>query len=158
MDKKKLIKKVLIGLLILFLIMQLLQPERNVATTDSPDDITQVYQVPVEVHQILKQKCYDCHSNYTKYPWYVYIQPVGWWMASHIKEGKEELNFSAFKTYNQKKAAHKLEEVSEAVTEGWMPLESYTFIHKETKVTPEDARVINAWIQSLGIVKEEEGD
>jgi hypothetical protein len=140
----------------LFLIMQLLQPERNVSTGESPDDISQAYQIPVEVHQILKQKCYDCHSNNTKYPWYIYIQPVGWWMASHISEGKEHLNFSSFKKYDPKKAAHKLEEISEAVTEGWMPLESYTLIHTETKVTPEDTQLINAWIQSLGVTSERE--
>lgn len=156
MDRKKLFRKSVIGLGALILIIQLVQPERNISAGESANDISKLYQMPVDVHEILVQKCYDCHSNNTKYPWYVYIQPVGWWMAAHVKDGKRHLNFSEFKTYETKKASHKLEELSEAVTEGWMPLDSYVWMHSETKITPEDSQKINAWIQSLGIVFEKE--
>jgi hypothetical protein len=83
---------------------------------------------------------------------------MAWWLNSHIEEGKEHLNFSEFKNYDQDKAAEKLEEVSEAVTEGWMPLDSYTMIHKESKITPQDAELINSWINSLGVKESEETD
>lgn len=144
-------KKILIGLLLLVVVMQLLQPEKNVASGISENDISNVYAVPVHIQEVLSQKCYDCHSNTTKYPWYVHIQPIGWWMAAHIKEGKEHLNFSEFKTYDAEKAAHKLEEVAEEVTKGSMPLESYTWIHRDAKATPEETRAITDWIASLGI-------
>ena len=109
------------------------------------------YGIPEAVHNILVQKCYDCHSNNTTYPWYSNIQPVGWWMYGHIDHAKEHLNFSEFKTYAEKKANHKLEELSEMVTEGEMPLASYLIAHREAKVTPEEVAMINNWIQSLGI-------
>jgi hypothetical protein len=144
-------KKILIGLLLLVVVMQLLQPEKNVASGISENDISNVYAVPVHIQEVLSQKCYHCHSNTTKYPWYVHIQPIGWWMAAHIKEGKEHLNFSEFKTYDAEKAAHKLEEVAEEITKGSMPLESYTWIHRDAKVTPEETRAITDWIASLGI-------
>lgn len=144
-------KKILIGLLLLMVVMQLLQPSKNVASGNSVNDISAVYAVPVHVQEVLSQKCYDCHSNTTKYPWYVHIQPIGWWMAAHIKEGKEHLNFSEFKTYDAEKAAHKLEEVAEEITEGSMPLESYTWIHRDARVTPEETKAITDWIASLGI-------
>jgi hypothetical protein len=156
--RKHLFRKTVIGLSALLLAIQLVQPERNLSSGASPNDISYAYQMPVEVHEILTQKCYDCHSNNTRYPWYIYIQPVGWWMAAHIKEGKEHLNFSEFKTYSTKKANDKLEELSEAVTEGWMPLESYVWMHRDTKITPEDSQKINTWIQSLGISLEEEDE
>lgn len=143
-------KKILIGLLLLMVVMQLLQPTKNVASENSENDISAVYAVPVHVQEVLSQKCYDCHSNTTKYPWYVHIQPIGWWMAAHIKEGKEHLNFSEFKTYDAEKAAHKLEEVAEEITEGSMPLESYTWIHRDANVTPEETKAITNWIASLG--------
>jgi hypothetical protein len=67
------------------------------------------------------------------------------------------LNFSEFKTYSEKKASHKSEELSEAVTDGWMPLESYLWMHREAKVTPQETGMINNWIQSLGVtVKSQE--
>jgi hypothetical protein len=145
------VKKVAITLGILLLFIQFIRPHRNQMEGISENDISNVYDVPVKVQQVLTQKCYDCHSNNTRYPWYTNIQPVGWWMASHVNEGKEHLNFSEFKTYNEKRAKHKLEELSEAVTDGWMPLESYLWIHQEAKVTAEETKAINDWIASLGV-------
>lgn len=148
------VKKVLGGLLMLVIVIQLLQPTRNISEGNSENDISKVYAIPVDVQNVLTQKCYDCHSNNTRYPWYIHIQPIGWWMASHIKEAKEDLNFSEFKTYNEKRAAHKLEDLSEVVTEGSMPLKSYVWLHSDAKVTPEETRAINDWIKSLGVVRE----
>lgn len=149
------IKKLAIGLGAVLLIMQLFQPVKNQAQTLSVNDISKMYALPEGVHAILVKKCYDCHSNNTTYPWYTHLQPIGWWMASHITEGKEHLDFSEFKTYPTKRANHKLEEVSEEIAEGHMPLESYLWMHREAKVTPEELHAINVWIRSLGIdVKE----
>lgn len=145
-------KKILIGLLVIVLLMQVMQPTKNQSDTLSENDISRTYALPAGVHETLVKKCYDCHSNNTKYPWYVYVQPIGWWMASHIKEGKDELDFSEFKTYSAKKANHKLEEVSEQIAEGHMPIKSYLWLHPEAKVTPEELESINGWIASLGIL------
>jgi hypothetical protein len=155
MARKKPSKKVVIGLVVLLAISQLLQPTKNISQGESANDISKVYQMPVEVNEILTQKCYDCHSNNTRYPWYIHIQPIGWWMASHISEAKEHLNFSEFKTYDEKRVARKLEKVSDAVTQGWMPLDTYVWMHSDTKITPDDSEKINEWIQSLGVVEEE---
>lgn len=148
------VKKVLGGLLMLVIVMQLLQPTKNVSEGISENDISKVYAVPIEVQNVLTQKCYDCHSNNTHYPWYIHIQPIGWWMASHIKDAKDELNFSEFKTYNEKRASHKLEELTEVVTEGSMPLKSYVWLHSDAKVTAEETKAINDWVKSLGIIPE----
>ena len=146
------LRKVLIGILMLVVIMQLLQPTRNISEGMSENDITKTYEIPSDVLHVFEQKCYDCHSNNTRYPWYIHVQPIGWWMASHIKDAKDELNFSEFKSYNEKRATHKLEEISEVVTDGSMPIKSYVWLHAESKVTPEEIKVINDWITSLGIV------
>jgi len=147
------LKKILIGLLMLVGVMQLLQPTRNISEGPFENDISKVYAIPVTVQNVLAQKCYDCHSNNTRYPWYIHIQPIGWWMASHIKDAKDHLNFSEFKTYNEEKAAHKLEELSEEVTKGSMPLKSYVWLHSDAKVTAEETKAINDWIQSLGVLE-----
>lgn len=109
------------------------------------------YEIPSNVHGILKQKCYDCHSNHTRYPWYFNLQPVGWWMYKHIEDGKRELNFSEFKTYSAKKAAHKLEETVELVREKEMPLKSYVWLHPEARLSAEEEKALIDWIASLGI-------
>lgn len=144
-------KKVLITILIILIVFQFIGPPKNNSEGISSNDISLVYGMPDAVHQVLVQKCYDCHSNSTYYPWYSNIQPIGWWLYSHIREGKEHLNFSEFGTYDNKKSNHKLEELSEAVTEGWMPLESYVWMHPQTKITPQETEMINNWIQSTGV-------
>lgn len=145
-------KKILIGLLAILIIIQFIRPAKNNGTGVSANDISVVYaEMPQEVQILLTQKCYDCHSHSTNYPWYANVQPVAWWLADHVEEGKEHLNFSEFKSYNAEKAAHKLEEVIEEVAEGEMPLESYTLIHRNAKVTPDELNLLRNWVASLGI-------
>ncbi|MCU0384185.1 MAG: heme-binding domain-containing protein [Cyclobacteriaceae bacterium] len=139
-------KKIVLALVAIVVIMQFIRPSLNQSEPIVAGDISKVMAVPQEVHALLINKCYDCHSNNTNYPWYAHVQPVGWFLNSHVVEGKEHLNFSVFATYDAKKAAHKLEEVGEAFAEGWMPLDSYTLIHKDAKVTPEDVVLISNWL------------
>ncbi len=143
------LRKILIGLLVALVIIQFIRPERNVASAMSANDISTKYTVPDDVNKVLQKACNDCHSNNTVYPWYSNIQPVGWWLQNHVNEGKEELNFSEFATYKNKKAAHKLEEVVELVEEGEMPLESYTIVHKEAKLTNEEKATLVTWAKAL---------
>jgi hypothetical protein len=149
------IKKVAFSLLAVLILIQFFRPAKNVSDElITANDISKVYAIPESVHQVLISKCYDCHSNNTHYPWYFNIQPVAWWMAAHVDEGKEELNFSEFKVYPEKRANHKIEELSESINERWMPLDSYLWIHHEAKITEEDRVAVNAWIKTLPVVLE----
>src|ERR1039458_4586103 len=85
MTKSKIIgiaKKVLIGLLVVLVIIQFIHPEKNINTTVSALDMNVMYPIPDSVNRVLKNACYDCHSNNTRYPWYNNIQPVAWWLRS----------------------------------------------------------------------------
>ena len=42
-----------------------------------------------------------------------------------------------------------MEEVIEQVNEGEMPLKSYSLIHNEAKLTPEERAVLSSWAQSV---------
>jgi Haem-binding domain len=143
------IKKIAYVLLVVLVIIQFFHPARNISTEKSPNDITNKYVVPASVQEILNTSCYDCHSNNTVYPWYANIQPVAWWLADHVNEGKRELNFSEFITYSPKKAHHKLEEVIEQTKEGEMPLQSYTIIHQNTKLSEAQKLEIATWADGL---------
>jgi len=89
------IKKTFLGLLVIFMLMQILQPARNKSAQAMPQDISTLVPMPDDVQGILKKSCYDCHSNNTEYPWYAYVQPLHWYLNSHIRSGKEELNLPA---------------------------------------------------------------
>jgi Haem-binding domain len=145
------LKKILFVLLIALVLIQFFRPQKNI----SPQGLAQTahisskYPVPFEVNNVLKTACYDCHSNNTNYPWYANVQPVAWWLANHIKDGKKELNFDEFTTYNLRKQYHKLEEVSEQVEHDEMPLYSYTLIHKDALLTEEQKTALKAWADNI---------
>jgi hypothetical protein len=144
-------KKVLLGLLVILVIIQFIHPKKNSSTPQAMlvNDIGKKYIVPESVQEILKTSCYDCHSNNTMYPWYSKIQPVDWWLANHVNEGKGEVNFSEFATYGIGRQYKKLEEIMEQVKEDEMPLSSYTLIHKNAILSPEKKKVLTTWAAAL---------
>jgi hypothetical protein len=137
-------KKILLVLLVIFLVMQAFRPEKNVSGQKN-NAISTLYPVPDNVNQILVKACNDCHSNTTVYPWYAEIQPVAWWLDDHVKDGKKHLNFDEFATYRLAKQFHKLEEVFDEVKGGEMPLESYTVVHRDAKLTTEEKNILLDW-------------
>jgi Haem-binding domain len=138
------LKKILLVLLVIFLVMQAFRPEKNVSGQKN-NAIATLYPVPDNVNQILVKACNDCHSNTTVYPWYAEIQPVAWWLDDHVKDGKKHLNFDEFATYRLAKQFHKLEEVFDEVKGGEMPLESYTVVHRDAKLTTEEKNILLDW-------------
>lgn len=143
-------KKIFVLGLIIFLLIQFYQPARNVSfEQDMPEDFTNVNAVPKNVATILRTSCYDCHSNNTEYPWYSYIQPVRMFMDNHIKEGKENLNFSEFGNYSERKQGNKLEQIVKQIKADEMPLASYTLIHKNAILTQENKKVLINWIERI---------
>lgn len=142
------LKKIIITLLVLLVIIQFIRPTKN-QSADENKAVATVYDVPNDVQSILQNACYDCHSNYTTYPWYTNIQPIGWWMQNHVNEGKHHLNFSIFASYPAKKQKHKLEEIIELVAEKAMPLDSYTWMHKEAKLTDQQRTALTNWAKKI---------
>ena len=101
-------KKILIGLVIVFVIIQFFRIDKTNPTINKADDFISITNPPLEIASMLKASCYDCHSNETKYPWYSSISPVSWWVKHHVDEGRDELNFSKWSTFSEKKKDHKL--------------------------------------------------
>ena len=139
------LKKLGYGALAALLIIQFIKPARNSSDAPTPNDISNKYAVPADVKTILTSACYDCHSNNTQYPWYANIQPVAWWLADHVEEGKREINFNEFLTYKPKKAHHKMEEVAEMVNEEEMPLKSYTIVHRDAALDAAQRKIVADW-------------
>ena len=141
-------KKILLGFIVAFIAAQAIQPSKNKGNAFGPNDITTSVSVPADVMSVLKRSCFDCHSDYTSYPWYDHITPVNWWVAHHIDEGKRELNFSQFNNYTPKRKTKKLEEIAETVENGEMPLKSYLIMHGNAELTPSERILIINWVKA----------
>lgn len=148
---KKFLRRFFLFLLFVLIVIQFFRPAKNIASGQQAyaSDITTVHAVPDDVQVILKKACYDCHSNNTRYPWYNKIQPVAWWLAGHIKDGKQALNYSEFATYSLRKQYNRLLQTSELVKKGEMPFSSYTWIHKDAILTEAEKISLSSWTGAL---------
>ena len=145
----KLLKRILLVLAVVFVAIQFVRPARNIAAQPSANDITARYPTPPAVKQLLAAACYDCHSNSTRYPWYANVQPMAWWLADHVAEGKQNLNFSEFAAYAPKKAVVKLEDLVDLVNKGEMPLASYRLAHADARLTIEQRKLLTDWADGV---------
>ena len=141
-------KKVLLGILIVFILIQFIRPEKN-ESNDKTNAITEVMNVPENVQKIIKTSCADCHSNKTKYPWYSKIAPVSWYLASHVNEGKEHLNFSEWAAYNKNQKEHIIKDLKKELKSKEMPLNSYLWIHKNAKLSAKQYQLMLDWAKTL---------
>ncbi len=116
---------------------------------NTPTAFVKLYSPPLQVQNLLKNSCADCHSNYTAYPWYNKLQPMSWFLENHIKEGKSKLNFDEFDTYSDRKKRNKLTSIKGQIEENEMPLSSYTFIHRESKLSDEEKEILIIYFDSL---------
>jgi len=145
----KIVKKILVFLLLIFVIMQFFGPEKNQGEISSIDQFIEETNPPDEVMLVLKQACFDCHSDFTRYPWYNNITPVNYWLDGHIDHGKGELNFSKWNAYSVKRKDHKMEEVIEMVEKKEMPLPSYTWTHKDAVLSDTQIQAVKEWAEKV---------
>jgi len=144
------VKKILLGLGLLFVVLQFIRPEKNVSSVPpGKEDFLVRLTPPPEVRHLLEVGCYDCHSDNTRYPWYANLQPAGWWLKSHIDDGKRELNFSSFGDYSAKKQAKKIDVILDVVGDRSMPLKSYTWIHRDAVFTDAQIKALTTWLEGV---------
>lgn len=142
------IKKIALGITAILVIIQFFRIDKTNPVIVQGNDFLTVTNPPENIQLMLKNACYDCHSNQSKYPWYTNIAPISWWVKDHINEGREELNFSEWGTFKEKRQKHKLKETIEVLEEGEMPLESYLIIHDEAKLTTEQKNELVTWFKA----------
>ena len=145
----RILKKIGIVLLIALVLIQFFHPKRNNSEGPQPNYIGNAYAIPADVKTILTKACNDCHSNDTRYPWYCNIQPVDWWTAKHVRNGKKAINFDEYTNRPLRYQYHKMEETIEMVEDGKMPLNSYLWIHKDAKLTAGEKKAVIGWANSV---------
>jgi len=91
-----------------------------------------------EPAQVLVRACGNCHSNHTDWPWYRHVAPVSWWIARHVREGREKLDFSEWDPYSVWQKRDKLESMCGLISTGRMPPQLYTAMHPEAKLTEKE--------------------
>ena len=141
----KALKWLLIVAACLFVVAQFKRPAKTNPAVDQSDALEAHMQLDPRVASILDRSCNDCHSNKTRWPWYANVAPMSWFVIDHVHEGREHMNFSEWGKYSSGERKALLRELCEVVTEGEMPLSSYTPLHPGSKLSDEDKKLMCEW-------------
>ena len=111
------------------------------------------YQV---IRPILASRCFDCHSQFTEYPWYHKLPIVKSMIDSHIRQARESLDLSADFPFSGKEPVLRLlEEMREEVEEGKMPPQSYRLLHWGRLIDGTTRDSLFNWIDAARAIIEE---
>jgi hypothetical protein len=132
-------------LILLFVGVQFVRPERGNPLPAAGQSLEEHARVPDEVAGVLRRSCMDCHSNRTDWPWYSNVAPASWFVADHVSHGRRHLNFSEWGRYGRRRADGLLQEICRTARSGFMPLGSYTLVHRGARLTPADVHTLCDW-------------
>jgi len=150
------LKIVGLGLIAVLALLQFFQPERNNAPIDPELDMLEILVLTEPMADLIRDACYDCHSNQTVYPWYSRISPVSLYLNRHIVKGKEDLNFSDYGLLDKADKIGAFADFCDALDAGTMPLQSYMLIHKDARLTLEERESLCNWSEeeALKVMRE----
>ncbi len=136
-------------LVIVLVVIQFFQSPKNISHGSDGNDMLEVISsLTPQQKDMIRNSCYDCHSNHTVYPWYGRIAPVSWMLSSHIREGKEHLNLSEWASLSDRKRISALQEMGEVVAKGEMPLKGYARLHKKARLTADQKDQLLTWMDT----------
>ena len=137
------ILSVLIGIGILGFALIQLVPFGHEHT--NPPTISEPQWSSPEARALVKENCFQCHSNETNWTWYSNISPASWLIQFDVNEGRDKFNFSDWNNNPME-----LDELTEAVQEGEMPPVQYWMFHPGARLNDQQKQeLINALESSI---------
>lgn len=140
MTRAKIILIVIVGL---FIILQLIPLNQ----TNPP--VIQDASAPSDIDAILRNSCYDCHSNETVWPWYSRIAPGSFLITRDVVEGRKHLNFSEFADMDAYDSTDIADEIIEVLDEEEMPIVPYLLLHPGASLNESQTQAIKDWAETL---------
>ena len=131
---------VLVGGIVAFIAVQFVRPQ----LTNPP--VTADIVASPQVKQILRNSCYDCHSNETKLLWFDHLVPAYWIVANDVARGRKHLNFSELGKLPQDQQKGWLYEAVAHIMLGAMPPQNYEALHPQSRITPEKLAVLKEYL------------
>jgi Haem-binding domain/Cytochrome P460 len=108
--------------------------------------VTAEIDAPAEVRAVLRNSCYNCHSNETRLSWFDQPVPAYWLVAHDVKEARGRLNFSEIGKLPAAAQRGMLFEAVNQIRLGAMPLPSYRQAHPKSAVTAEQLAVLERYL------------
>lgn len=132
-----------------FALIQFFPIDRTNKPVDSAANFVEARKTPEKIRTLLKNACYDCHSNETVYPKYAFIAPVSWSVKSHVNEGREHLNFSTWETYNKDLKENMITKSIQTIQSKAMPMPGYIVYHKEANLSEAERALLVQYFEEM---------
>ena len=142
---RKILKWIAITLLIVFVGMQFVRPAKTNPPIDQSQTIEAHTQMTPQVAAIFDRSCNDCHSNKSRWPWYSNVAPASWLVIGHVNDARRDMNLSEWGKRDRDRQSRKLQQICDEVTDGAMPLGSYTPLHPGSKLSAADIKTLCEW-------------
>ena len=123
---KKTIIITLVGLLVLFLLIQFIPYGRQ---HTNPPVVQEPNWDSPQTRELAQRACFDCHSNETIWTWYSNVAPVSWLVQRDVNEGRQRLNFSDWGRVRE------MDDIPRVVQNGQMPMPIFLIMHPEARLT-----------------------
>ena len=127
--RRSLLPRLLLGLLALFVLIQLVPYGRAHA---NPTVQAQPKWDSSQTEALFTRACADCHSHRTVWPWYSNVAPVSWLVQRHVVEGRSRFNV------NVPGYGREADEAAETVREGRMPEPTYLPMHPSARLNAQE--------------------
>jgi len=122
----KIIAVLIAGTIGIFLLIQLI-PFGH--TNTNPPVVSEPNWSSPEARALVKESCFQCHSNETNWTWYANIAPGSWLIAYDVIAGRNKFNFS---DWNNNPG--ELEDMVGTIQEGEMPPAQYWIFHPSARL------------------------
>ncbi|GEJ46604.1 MULTISPECIES: heme-binding domain-containing protein [unclassified Chryseobacterium] len=142
-------KKILFWTLVAFALIQFFPVDRVNKPVDPAVNFVDARKSPEKIRTLLKNACYDCHSNETVYPKYAFIAPVSWSVKSHVNEGREHLNFSVWGSYNKDLKKNMLTQAVQTIQNRTMPMPGYIVYHREANLSEAERALLIQYFEEI---------
>ncbi|RZN83358.1 MAG: hypothetical protein EVB11_05230 [Winogradskyella sp.] len=152
MDKffsRIILKRTILLLIVLFFLMQLYRPNKNDSNYIAANDFLEISVAPTDIKTLIRNSCYDCHSNRTNYKWYDNIAPLSWWIDKTVEKGKVAINFSEWENTDAQKRLSFLSASVFDIKTDRMPTTDYLKLHPSAKLSNKEKMKIISWINNI---------
>jgi len=99
------------------------------------------------IQPIFEKKCFDCHSDHARYPWYYKIPGIKQLIDSDIHEAHQHLDFSkGYPFISHANPADDLDAIHDELEDNDMPPWDYRLMHPGTSITDQEKKTIFSWV------------
>ncbi|UOB18119.1 cytochrome P460 family protein [Abyssalbus ytuae] len=143
-------RRIILSIIIVFIVIVVILQFRPVVS--NPPVTSDLGTVPDEIKDVLKNSCYDCHSNETDISWFNKLPFVASIVNKDVEKARSKFNFSEWDKYSDKEKKTILFNALTKIKKEEMPPARYLWLHKNAVLNKEDISLLESYITQMDTI------